>query len=91
MKKLSEIIGDLGKGNTESALSWSSQNSISIQENNGTHFVFKLHKTNLLKLFHKAVNIHFELNYKHLSNKAQSESPMEDIGSSLVDYVTTYS
>lgn len=72
--RLDEIIQDLNDENTESALFWVDKNMMAINKHGGNSFIFKLHQANLLKLFQKAVDIHFELNYLHIcENKPETK------------------
>ena len=87
---LNEVISDLKKSKTESALSWVNSNFKAINLiNGGANFIFKLHQANLRKLLHKSVDIHFEINYKHLcdteSNILFVPTDDQNQGSSLVE------
>lgn len=60
---LNEIIKDLNNHTTESALRWAFQNLKQITTIGGQNFVFKIHQANYRQMLHKAVQIHFEMNY----------------------------
>ena len=69
--ELKEIVEDLKNKKTESALRWANQNQRQLQANNGSNFIFLLHQVNYRQMLQKAVDIHFELNYKHLCSSPQ--------------------
>ena len=64
--ELKEIVEDLKNKKTDSALRWASQNQRQLQANNGSNFIFLLHQVNYRQMLQKAVDIHFNLNYRHL-------------------------
>ena len=63
---LNEMIKDLSNHSTESTLRWANQNLKQITAIGGQNFVFNIHQAKFRQMLHKAVDIHFDMNYKRL-------------------------
>lgn len=72
--ELNEITSDLKERKTDSALRWATQNQRQLQSHNGQPFIFMLHQVNYRTMLQKAVDIHFDLNYKHLCASEDEDS-----------------